>query len=94
MCDGMVNKMGKAFQRRTENVYDELWVGDCVINNDLMLAVDKKICENRLFKILLLSYGFPKIQELTQIVVVHQVSEVMLMLGAKYIDWYAQNQTI
>jgi len=62
MSDGMVRKWVRMFSEGRENVHDEARSGrPCLVNDDLVCKVNKRVREDRHFTISDLSLHFPQI---------------------------------
>jgi len=62
MSDGMVRKWVRMFNEGRENVHDEARCGrPSLVNDDLVLNVNERVCNDRCFTISDLSLHFPEI---------------------------------
>jgi len=62
MCDGMVRKWVRMFNDGRENVHDEVRSGrPCLVNDNLVLKVNERVCDDRCVTVSDLSLHFPQI---------------------------------
>jgi hypothetical protein len=86
MSDGMVRKWVKKFNGGHDNMHEEPqsgWLS--VVHDDMVHAVEAKVCEDRRFTISSLSLYFQQISRtvLYEIVTSFGLSVIVLMLGAE-----------